>query len=74
MVHGVVAFGGGILVAAVAFALAPEAMQFLSPATLATTFVVGGIAFCVLDAQLGSNSPSKRTMREKSGMNGDEAK
>jgi ZIP family zinc transporter len=59
MVHGVVAFGGGILVAAVAFALAPEAMQFLSPVTLATTFVVGGLAFCVLDAQLSKRGGTK---------------
>ena len=48
-VHGVVAFGGGILVAAVAFALTPLGMEYLHPATLALVFVAGGGVFCVLD-------------------------
>jgi len=52
LVHGIVAFGGGILVAAIAFALAPEGMAFLSPFVLATTFFFGGLTFCILDAYL----------------------
>ncbi len=52
LIHGVVAFGGGILVAAVAFALAPEGMKVLSPFVLAATFALGGIVFCIIDAQL----------------------
>jgi len=59
IVHGVVAFGGGILVAAVAFALAPEAIAVLSPVVLATTFFLGGLAFCVLDAQLSKRGGTK---------------
>jgi len=58
-IHGVVAFGGGILVAAVAFALAPEAMQYLSPIVLAATFVFGGVVFCLLDVRLSSRGGSK---------------
>tara|TARA_R110001599_G_scaffold218646_1_gene416960 strand:- start:153 stop:878 length:726 start_codon:yes stop_codon:yes gene_type:complete len=52
-VHGVVAFGGGILVAAVAFALTPLGMEHLHPATLGLVFVAGGGVFCVLDYWLG---------------------
>lgn len=48
-VHGVVAFGGGVLVAAVAFALTPLGMEQLHPATLGLAFVAGGGVFCVLD-------------------------
>ena len=59
MVHGVVAFGGGILVAAVAFALAPEGIAVQAPVALATTFFLGGLAFCVLDAQLSKRGGSK---------------
>lgn len=58
-IHGVVAFGGGILIAAVAFALAPEGMEVLSPISLATTFGLGGLAFCALDAQLSRHGGSK---------------
>ena len=59
MVHGVVAFGGGILIAAVAFALVPEAMEVLSPVTLATTFCLGGLAYCVVDARLSKRGGTK---------------
>jgi ZIP family zinc transporter len=52
-VHGVVAFGGGILVAAVAFALTPMGMEHLHPATLGLVFVAGGVVFCMLDYWLG---------------------
>jgi ZIP family zinc transporter len=58
-VHGVVAFGGGILVAAVAFALAPQGIALLSPWALAATFSLGGIVFCALDAYLGRHGGSK---------------
>ena len=52
IIHGVIAFGGGLLVAAVAFALAPFPISVLNPATLALTFISGGVAFCVIDARL----------------------
>ncbi len=57
--HGVVAFGGGILIAAVAFALAPVGIAALSPVSLATTFCLGGIGFCILDAHLSRRGGSK---------------
>lgn len=58
-IHGVVAFGGGILVAAVAFALVPEGIQYLPTSLLAITFCLGGIAFCILDARLSAQGGSK---------------
>ena len=57
--HGVVAFGGGILVAAVAFALAPNGIEALSPAGLASSFCLGGLVFCILDARLSQQGGSK---------------
>ncbi len=58
-IHGVVSFGGGILVAAVAFALAPPGIAALSPIVLAATFCFGGLAFCILDAHLSRRGGSK---------------
>jgi ZIP family zinc transporter len=59
LVHGVVAFGGGILVAAVAFALVPPGMVHLSPMGIAVVFSLGGIAFCVLDAAVSKQAGSR---------------
>jgi ZIP family zinc transporter len=59
IVHGVVAFGGGILVAAVAFALTPQGIKVLSPIILATTFCLGGVVFCVLDVWLSKRGGTK---------------
>lgn len=59
LIHAIVAFGGGILVAAVAFSLAPEGMETLSPPVLAGTFSLGGIVFCSLDAFLDKRGGSK---------------
>jgi len=60
LAHGVAAFGGGILVAAVAFTLAPKGIEYLSTAGLVITFVVGGSLFCYLDyiisKQVGSRA------------------
>ncbi len=52
VIHAVTAFGGGILVSAVAFALLPEGIAVLSGVELALTFCAGGLAFCILDANL----------------------
>jgi zinc transporter, ZIP family len=57
--HGVIAFGGGILVAAVAFALLPRGMTVLSPLSLGGAFCVGGLLFCVLDAYLSRRGGTK---------------
>ena len=57
--HGIIAFGGGILIAAVAFALLPKAMVELSPVGLGATFCAGGLLFCVLDAHLSRSGDTK---------------
>jgi len=47
--HGIVAFGGGILVAAVAFVLAPKGIQLLSLPILTSMFFIGVVCFLTLD-------------------------
>lgn len=59
LVHGIIAFGGGILVAAVAFALAPKSIAELPPLGLVSSFCLGGIVFCILDAHLSKQGGSK---------------
>ncbi|WP_417441480.1 ZIP family metal transporter [Idiomarina sp.] len=51
-VHCVTAFGGGILMAAVAFALVPEGMKELNAWQLTGLFAAGGVTFCLVDAWL----------------------
>jgi ZIP family zinc transporter len=60
-VHGMVAFGGCILVAAVAFALTPLGMQELSPwvLVLALVLLAGGLVFCGLDIYLSRRTGSR---------------
>ena len=58
-IHGVIAFGGGILVAAVAFALAPEGIAVLGPVSLTAVFCAGGFLFCILDAYLSRRGGNK---------------
>lgn len=57
--HGLVGFGGGVLLAAVVFALLPDGMERLDPLLLALLFVSGGAAFCALDAFLARRGGSK---------------
>jgi len=57
--HGVVAFGGGILVAAVAFALTPQGIADLDPVSLAAAFCAGGIVFCFIDAYMSQRGGTK---------------
>jgi len=59
LIHGIVGFGGGILMAAVAFALVPEGMEMLSPMRQGITFGLGGLVFCCLDAGLSKHGGSK---------------
>lgn len=47
--HGVIAFGGGVLVAAVAFVLIPKGMDILSLPMLIITFFLGSVCFLLLD-------------------------
>ncbi|KAB7624067.1 ZIP family metal transporter [Alkalilimnicola sp. S0819] len=50
--HGVIAFGGGLLLAAVALVLVPEGLARLSVTWAALVFLAGGLCFFVLDAWL----------------------
>ncbi|MBU2886873.1 ZIP family metal transporter [Gilvimarinus agarilyticus] len=58
LLHGITAFGGGALLAAVAFSLAPHAMKTLSLVSLSLTFLAGGLVFCVIDAFLAKRKGS----------------
>ena len=59
VIHGIVAFGGGILLAAVAFALVPEGMAVLSVGGLALSFCAGGLIFCAMDAGISRGGGSR---------------
>ncbi len=50
--HGVVAFGGGALISAVALVLVPEGLRAVGPAAALLSFGAGGLAFAGLDAWL----------------------
>lgn len=54
--HCVMAFGGGVLLAAVAFALAPPAMALLNPTALLGCVLLGGVATAGLDHWLSRHS------------------
>ncbi len=57
--YGIVALGGGILLAAVAYALTPKAIEELGITTLTITFCLGGLIFCFLDAVITKISGQK---------------
>ena len=50
--HGVIAFGGGALVAAVALVLVPEGQRYLSVWSAKAAFGAGGITFFVVDRMI----------------------
>jgi zinc transporter, ZIP family len=50
--HAVIAFGGGILVSAVALVLVPEGVKGLPVIGVIVSMIAGGIAFCLLDIAL----------------------
>jgi len=58
-VRGTVAFGGGLLLSAIAFALTPVALQILPPWQLVLFFCSGGIVFCVIDILLARQGGSR---------------
>jgi len=63
--HGVIAFGGGALVAAVAFALIPKGIQTLSLLPLTLLFFLGAVSFLFLDrfiSQHGGRAAQLMTM------------
>lgn len=47
--HSVIAFGGGVLLAAVSFVLVPEGINFLPPVLAVLAVLAGGLAFLWLD-------------------------
>ena len=57
--HGIVAFGGGVLVAAVAFVLAPKGIQLLSLPVLTSVFLLGVVCFLFLDRFITRHSGRK---------------
>ncbi|MFV0542318.1 MAG: ZIP family metal transporter [Marinicella pacifica] len=56
--HGVMAFGGGALLAAVALVLVPEGSKDLPIWATALSFILGGLVFMVLDIVLARNQTS----------------
>ena len=53
--HGVIAFGGGVLLAAVALVLVPEGAGYLGDPTLSVVVLIGGgLSFFLLERALGS--------------------
>lgn len=53
--HGVIAFGAGALLAAVALVLLPEGSERLSPAPAIGWFFGGGIGFALIDKAIAAN-------------------
>ena len=52
IIHGIVGFGGGLLVAAVALVLVPVGLETLSLWPLVGSFILGAAVFCAVDRQL----------------------
>ncbi|NQY89031.1 MAG: divalent cation transporter [Colwellia sp.] len=59
--HGVMAFGGGALLSAVALVLVPEGIANLKPLTACIWFSIGGLSFMFLDIYLKKiNTPASQ--------------
>lgn len=54
--HGIIAFGGGALLSAVALVLVPEGVNNLSSLQVAVCFSAGGIIFMALDIHMVANN------------------
>ena len=52
IIHSTIAFGGGILFAAVALVLVPEGMQALTLPWIVLSFAAGAVAFFFIDRYL----------------------
>jgi len=58
--HSVIAFGGGVLIAAVAFVLVPEGIEYVaSPIVACGTLLAGGFAFFGVERFLGMRKREK---------------
>lgn len=60
--HSILAFGAGVLVAAVALVLIPEGVRGLSPLAIGLCFTGGGLAFMLLDIQLAAHKTAAAQM------------
>ena len=59
--HGVIAFGGGALLSAVALVLVPEGIEHVSMSGALAAFLAGGVAFMLLDEWLAkSQTPASQ--------------
>jgi ZIP family zinc transporter len=56
--HSVFAFGGGVLIAAVALVLVPEGMQYLSTSQTLAAFGAGGLVFFAIDRTIQQHGGS----------------
>ena len=58
--HAVIAFGGGILIAAVSFVLVPEGTEYVNHSTLSVIILLsGGVSFFILERFLGARRREK---------------
>jgi len=58
ILHGIIAFGGGVLFAAVAFVLVPRGIELLSIPYIAVFFLSGAYVFFLLDRKLTQSGTS----------------
>ncbi|MGK0475120.1 MAG: ZIP family zinc transporter [Oleispira sp.] len=59
--HGIMAFGGGALLSAVALVLVPEGIENLDPLPACIWFILGGLSFMLLDIYLKKiNTPASQ--------------
>ena len=52
--HGIIAFGGGALISAVAFVLIPDGAKYQTHISTIMTFLSGGIVFMLIDRMLAN--------------------
>ncbi len=60
--HTIMAFGGGIILSAVALVLVPEGMKELTLIPLCTSFITGSIAFAFIDRYLAKKGGQMGTL------------
>lgn len=56
--HSIIAFGGGVLLAAVALVLVPVGIEELNPLMAAAAILIGGVCFMIIDRILSSHQNS----------------
>lgn len=57
--HSVTAFGGGVLVAAIALVLVPQGVRLVTPAAALLSFALGGVLFLLVDRWLQQRGNSE---------------